>query len=95
MAEPSPIVVVLGGVNGAGKTTASRILLAETLKLVTFVNADMIAQGLSGFDPEAAAVKAGRIMLEQLKELAENRASFAFETTLAARSYAGWLNSLR
>jgi predicted ABC-type ATPase len=95
MAEPSPTVIVLGGVNGAGKTTASRVLLAETLRLLTFVNADVIAQGLSGFDPEAAAVTAGRIMLERLKELAEHRASFAFETTLAARSYAGWLDSLR
>jgi predicted ABC-type ATPase len=93
--SPNPTVIVLAGINGAGKTTASRSLLANTLNVVTFVNADIIAQGLSGFDPEAAAVRAGRIMLEQLRELAAQRANFAFETTLAGRSYAGRLNSLR
>jgi predicted ABC-type ATPase len=93
--NPSPTMIVLAGINGAGKTTASRSLLAKTLKVMTFVNADVIAQGLSGFDPEAAAVRAGRIMLEQLHDLAAQRANFAFETTLAGRTYAGWLNSLR
>jgi predicted ABC-type ATPase len=82
-------VVVLAGINGAGKTTAARSLLANTLKVMTFVNADVIAQGLSGFAPEAAALRAGRIMLEQLKELADQRTNFAFETTLAGRAYAG------
>jgi predicted ABC-type ATPase len=91
----SPTIIVLGGVNGAGKTTASRSLLANTLKVMTFVNADVIAQGLSGFDPDAAAIRAGRIMLEQLKELAAQRANFAFETTLAGKIHASWLNSLR
>jgi len=93
--EPSPTVIVLGGINGAGKTTAARSLLANTLHVMTFVNADVIAQGLSGFDPNAAAMRAGRIMLEQLDELAAERANFAFETTLAGRGYARWLNSLR
>jgi predicted ABC-type ATPase len=88
-------VIVLAGINGAGKTTASRSLLANTLRVMTFVNADVIAQGLSGFDPDAAAIRAGRIMLEQLEELAAQRASFAFETTLAARTYAGKLRELR
>ena len=92
---PNPVVIVLAGSNGAGKTTASRSLLANTLKVMTFVNADVIAQGLSGFDPGAAAVRAGRIMLVQLKELAAQRANFAFETTLAGRTYASWLDSLR
>ena len=92
---PIPTLIVLGGINGAGKTTAARSLLANTLKVMTFVNADTIAQGLSGFDPSAAAIRAGRIMLEQLHELAAQRANFAFETTLAGRAYAGWLNSLR
>jgi predicted ABC-type ATPase len=62
---------------------------------VTFVNADVIAQGLAGFDPDSAAFEASRIMLDRLHELAKQRANFAFETTLAARSYAGWLKSLR
>jgi len=91
----NPTVIVLGGVNGAGKTTASRSLLAKTLNVMTFVNADVIAQGLSGFDPEAAALRAGRLMLEQLHYLVAQRANFAFETTLAGRSYANWLHSLR
>src|SRR5437588_3177373 len=93
--SPNPTVIVLAGINGAGKTTAARSLLANTLKVMTFVNADVIAQGLSGFDPGAAAVRAGRIMLEQLHELAAQRADFAFETTLAGRTYAAWLDSLR
>jgi len=95
MAETSPALIVLAGPNGAGKTTASRTLLAETLRLMTFVNADLIAQGLAGFDPDSAAVEASRIMLERLHTLGEQRANFAFETTLAGRSLAGWLQGLR
>lgn len=95
MSATPPTVVVLAGANGAGKTTAARTLLADTLRLMTFVNADVIAQGLSGFDPESMAMEAGRIMLQRLHALAEQRASFAFETTLAGRSYARWLRSLR
>lgn len=90
-----PVVIVLGGINGAGKTTSSRSLLANTLKVRTFVNADVIAQGLSGFDPDAAALRAGRIMLEQLNELASERANFAFETTLSGRAYAELLRQIR
>jgi predicted ABC-type ATPase len=91
----TPNVIVLAGINGAGKTTASREVLAEAFGVLTFVNADVIAQGLSGFDPGASALEAGRIMLARLHSLAEERADFAFETTLAARSYAGWLDTLR
>jgi predicted ABC-type ATPase len=95
MSEAPPTVVILAGPNGAGKTTAARTVLAETLRLMTFVNADVIAQGLSGFDPESMAMEAGRIMLQRLHALVEERASFAFETTLAGRSYARWLRSVR
>ncbi|HJT78325.1 MAG TPA: zeta toxin family protein [Gemmataceae bacterium] len=95
MPTPSPRAIVLAGPNGAGKTTAARTLLAETLSVMAFVNADAIAQGLSGFDTDSAAVEASRIMLERLHKLADQRADFAFETTLAARSYAGWLARLR
>jgi predicted ABC-type ATPase len=95
MAERSPRVVVLAGINGAGKTTASQDLLVNLLKVPTFVNADAIARGLNGLNPEAEAFRAGRIMLDQLNELAARRADFAFETTLAARTYAGCLASLR
>lgn len=89
-----PNVIVLAGPNGAGKTTASRTILAETLRLFTFVNADSIAQGLAGFDPESAAIEASRIMLERMQILAEQRANFAFETTLAARSLVSWFRTL-
>ena len=95
MSDASPNVIVLAGSNGAGKTTASQTLLAEALRVLTFVNADVIAQGLAGFDPDSAAIEASRIMLERLHDLATQRANFAFETTLAARSLAGWLRNLR
>lgn len=88
-------MIVLCGRNGAGKTTAAGTVLAGTLRVITFVNADVIAQGLSGFDPESTAIEAGRIMLQRLHTLATQRASFAFETTLAGRSYVRWLRSLR
>ncbi len=95
MAELPPSVIVLAGPNGAGKTTAARTVLAETLKVMPFVNADVIAQGLAGFDPDSAAIEASRIMLERLHALAEQRADFAFETTLAGRTLADWLRHLR
>jgi predicted ABC-type ATPase len=87
MTTTRPNVIMLAGPNGAGKTTSSRSLLAGPLKVMTFVNADIIAQGLAGFDPESAAWEASKIMLGRLDELAEKRQDFAFETTLAARSY--------
>jgi predicted ABC-type ATPase len=92
---PQPQVAVLGGINGAGKTTASQRILREALGIPLFTNADTIARGLNSFDPESQAVKAGRIMLEHLRELAAAKRSFAFETTLAARTYARWLADLR
>lgn len=88
-------VVVIAGPNGARKTTASRRLLQGALRVDEFVNADAIAEGLSGFRPESAALQAGRVMLERLKYLAKNSASFAFETKLATRSFAPWLRRLR
>lgn len=87
MTTTRPNVIMLAGPNGAGKTTSSRSLLMGQLKVMTFVNADIIAQGLAGFDPESAAWDASKIMLERLDELAEKQQDFALETTLAARSY--------
>jgi predicted ABC-type ATPase len=91
---PRPQVAVLAGINGAGKSTAAQHLLREVLKIPSFTNADTIARGLNAFDVESEAVKAGRIMLEHLRELAAKRRSFAFETTLAGRTYARWLAEL-
>jgi predicted ABC-type ATPase len=90
-----PRVVVLAGINGAGKTTAAPRLLADVLRIPTFVNADAIARGLNGLHPEAEAFRAGRVMLDQLNDLARRREDFAFETTLSARTYAPWLAALR
>jgi predicted ABC-type ATPase len=89
-----PQVAVLAGINGAGKTSASQHILREALKIPSFTNADAIARGLNAFDVESVAVKAGRIMLDHLHELAAARRSFAFETTLSGRAYAPWLREL-
>ena len=86
-----PAIVVLAGPNGAGKTTAAPFVLRDALAVGEYVNADPIAQGLSAFNPEAVAVAAGRIMLARMEELARQRATFGFETTLASRSFAPWL----
>jgi predicted ABC-type ATPase len=94
MAETQPRVVVLAGPNGAGKSTAAARLLTGALEVQEFVNADVIARGLSAFHPEQVALKAGQIMLRRLHELASQRVSFAFETTLASRSFARWIAEL-
>ncbi len=86
-------MVVIAGPNGAGKTTISRRVIRESVGIVEFVNADVIAAGLSGFAPERAAFAAGRIMLQRLDDLARDGADFAFETTLASRTFAPWLAS--
>lgn len=91
MTDPAPSIIVIAGPNGAGKSTVAPALLRDTLLVNEYVNADVIAQGLSAFAPESAALRAGRVMLGRLHELAEARRTFAFETTLASRSFAPWL----
>jgi predicted ABC-type ATPase len=78
---------VIAGCNGAGKTTASFTILPEILNCKEFVNADEIARGLSPFQPEKVAIEAGKIMLNRMRELFTNFENFAFETTLASKSY--------
>lgn len=95
MAPRTPLVVLLAGPNGAGKSTSAARLLHGALAVEEFVNADTIAQGLSAYRPEAAAVAAGRVMLERLRLLARERRDFAFETTLAGQGHARWLRALR
>lgn len=82
-----PNLYIIAGCNGAGKTTASYTILPEILDCKEFVNADNIAAGLSPFNPERVALEAGRIMLSRIHDLLEERADFAFETTLSTRSY--------
>lgn len=78
---------IIAGCNGAGKTTASFTILPEILNCKEFVNADEIAKGLSPFQPEKVAIEAGRIMLHRINELLDADENFAFETTLATKSY--------
>ena len=95
MSDTRPSVVILAGPNGAGKSTAAPALLHGTLAVNEFVNADVIARGMSATDPDSVAIAAGRVMLTRLGELATRRVSFAFETTLASRTFAPWLRNLR
>ena len=78
---------IIAGCNGAGKTTASFTILPEVLDCKEFINADEIAKGLSPFQPESVAIQAGRIMLARMDELLQKAKTFAFETTLATKSY--------
>lgn len=87
--------MLLAGPNGAGKTTVAPDLLQGAYAVGEFVNADAIALGLSGFRPEAAAMAAGRVLLRRVHELAAERVDFAFESTLASRSFAPWLRRQR
>ena len=82
-----PNLYIIAGCNGAGKTTASFTILPEMLNCREFVNADSIAAGLSPFNPESVAIEAGRLMLSRIRELMAVGVDFAFETTLATRSY--------
>ena len=95
MAERAPLVVVIAVPNGAGKSTTAPRLLQDALTVVEFVNADPIAAGLSAFRPRSVAMAAGRVMVARMRALARARRDFAFETTLASRSFAPWLASLR
>lgn len=94
MTRAQPRLIVLAGPNGAGKTTVSQQLLRGALAVEEFVNADAVAAGLSSFHPEREAMAAGRIMLTRLRQLAVERASFGFETTLASRTFAPWISAL-
>jgi predicted ABC-type ATPase len=87
--EPAePRIIIVAGPNGAGKTTFAREYLPKEAGCPIFINADLIAEGLSPFDPALVAIRSGRIMLQMIREHAERGDSFAFETTLAARNFA-------
>ena len=82
-----PKIVIIAGPNGAGKTTFARAFLPQEAQLPRFINADLIAAGLSPFAPEVAAIKAGRLMLEEIAASSARGESFAFETTLSGLGY--------
>jgi predicted ABC-type ATPase len=86
---------VIAGPNGVGKTTFAREFLPNYADCKNFVNADLIAQAMAPFSPETAAVRAGRMMLGEIRSFAKKRASFAFETTLSGRGYLVLLRQLK
>lgn len=92
--QPAPVCAILAGINGAGKSSSADPILRVGMRVPVFVNPDTIARGLNAFDPEGQAAKAGRVVVEHLRALAKARKSFAFETTLAGRTYASWLREL-
>jgi len=93
--ESKPTVFVIAGPNGAGKTTFAQTYLSRYAQCQEFVNADLIAAGLSPFNPESQSVAAGRLMLHRIDNLTVLRKTFGFETTLAGRTYARRLRSMR
>lgn len=95
MADGGKRIIIIAGPNGAGKSTFAREFLPNEAKCPVFINADLIAAGLSPFAPEAAAMRAGRLMLLEIAEHVRRGVSFAFETTLAGRGYARMIPSWR
>ena len=80
-------VIIIAGPNGAGKTTFARNFLPKEAQTYQFINADLIAAGLSPFNPDLAAFKAGRIMLSEIEAVSLSGHNFAFETTLSGVHY--------
>ncbi len=80
-------IIIIAGPNGAGKTTFASEFLPNEANCPEFINADLIAAGISPFDPDKAAFRAGRLMLEEMRRHIDSGTSFAFETTLSGRSY--------
>ena len=81
-------ILILTGPNGAGKTTFAREFLPQEAECLRFMNVDLIAEGLSPFNPDVAAFQAGRLMVQEMVTLVRRRESFAFETTLSGLRYA-------
>ena len=88
-------VYIIAGPNGSGKTTFAKLFLPDYVNCPNFVNADLIAQGLAPFGPRAAAIKAGKLVLQQIHEYARRGVDFSFETTLSGKSYARLLADLK
>lgn len=91
----SKSVYIIAGPNGSGKTTFARLFLPDYVRCPNFVNADLIAQGLAPFEPRAAAIKAGKLVLQQIDEYIRRGHDFAFETTLSGKSYVNLLTHLK
>ena len=88
MVSPQHKIIIIAGPNGAGKTTFANEFLPNEADCLNFVNADLIAAGISPYSPSSVAFKAGRMMLQEIDGYIANKESFAFETTLSSRHYA-------
>jgi len=88
-------VYIIAGSNGSGKTTFAKLFLPDYVKCPNFINADLIAQGLSPFEPKNVAIKAGKLVLEQISEYSERGIDFAFETTLSGQSHINLFKKLK
>lgn len=86
---------IIAGPNGSGKTTFATEFLPEFVKCSNFINADLIAQGLSPFSPQAAAIKAGKLVLEQINNFSDQGVDFSFETTLSGKLYLNLFSALK
>jgi len=95
VALKKPVIYLIGGCNGAGKTTFAREFLPKEVKCLRFLNADEIARGLSPFAPGAAAVQAARILLREIRESLSRKETFALESTLSGRTYAAILKNAK
>lgn len=90
-----PNLFLIAGCNGAGKTTASYAIFPQMLDCKEFVNLDEIAKGISPFHPESASIASGRVVVKRINELLSMGADFAVETTLATKSYVGFVNKAK
>jgi len=88
-------VYIIAGPNGSGKTTFARTFLPEYAKCDRFINADLIASGLSPFSPQQVAIKSGKLVLEQIKEYSESGVDFGFETTMSGVTYLKYFKMLK
>jgi predicted ABC-type ATPase len=95
MRRKSANCYIIAGPNGAGKTTFATEFLPLYANCRNFINADLIARGLSPFDPDAGLLRAGRTVLERIAEFTKARTDFAFETTLSGRSYVPLLRGMK
>jgi predicted ABC-type ATPase len=95
MTAKQPTIYLIAGCNGAGKTTFAKSFLPNEAKCLNFLNADLIAQGLSPLNTRAAAIKAGRLLMEEFRSFVAKRETFAFESTLSGLTYLSLLRNAK
>jgi predicted ABC-type ATPase len=95
MPAPKPVLYLIAGCNGAGKTTFAKQFLPHEVECLNFLNADLIAQGLSPLNTRAAALKAGRLLLEEFNKFVAKRETFAVESTLSGKTYMALLKKAK